>query len=94
MPRHDYNVANQGRSDPGARRNLTDIERRGIYQQLLERTENGVLPCTAYREVARRFGCNPRTVKRVWLCGQASIAAGSPAGNVRSQIRGLTFESR
>ncbi|KDO30509.1 hypothetical protein SPRG_04411 [Saprolegnia parasitica CBS 223.65] len=69
-------------------RNLTDVERCGVYQQLLEMTTGGVLRCTAFQEVAVKYACHLGTVKRIWNRGQAAIKAGSPAAVVASRIRG------
>jgi hypothetical protein len=94
MPQPSVRVVTHPQAEPLVHHNLTNIERRGVYQQLLDMTEGGELPCTAFRDVARRFGCHPRTAKRVWIRGQASIAAGSPAAIVASQIRGMSSDNR
>ncbi|OQR85793.1 hypothetical protein ACHHYP_20544 [Achlya hypogyna] len=72
-----------------ARSNLTEHERRGVYDRLLAVSVDDLLPRTAYREVAEHFHCSPCTVKRVWARGQRSIAAGSLATVVTSKICGI-----
>ncbi|OQR89047.1 hypothetical protein ACHHYP_06502 [Achlya hypogyna] len=87
MPQPSVSVATRSLAEGRIHRNLTDLERCGVYQQLLDMTQGGTLPCTAFRDVSRQFNCNPRTVKRIWIRGQESVAAGSLAAIVSSKIR-------
>lgn len=65
-------------------RNLTDPERRAVYEKLLTHFNDGKLKNGAIAQVAGHFGISTRTVSRIWKRGQDSIAAGSPFADVSS----------
>jgi hypothetical protein len=67
--------------------NLTDLERRQIYQILSERSFNGKLPKGIISYLGSEFNVTPRTISRVWKQGQISIASGYPYANVESRIK-------
>ncbi|KAF0710382.1 hypothetical protein As57867_005530, partial [Aphanomyces stellatus] len=69
-------------------RNLTDVERRVVYERLLAASIGGILPQGATADVARDFGCSTRTVARVWVRGKQSLREGSLVAVVDAKMRG------
>jgi hypothetical protein len=55
-----------------------------VFQELLRKSRNGVLPKSATREVAAKFDLHIRTVQRLWAEGKLSVDQGTP----------ITFASR
>jgi DNA invertase Pin-like site-specific DNA recombinase len=91
----NYNVSLPEGFEPTRRSlpNLTDMERRGAFEQLLSISKDGVLPRSSFAIIARKFHCHARTIKRIWNRGQASMASGSTASNVSAQIRGKPLQN-
>jgi hypothetical protein len=67
--------------------NLTDLERRFIYQFLSERSHEGKLPKGIAAHLSSKFSVTPRTISRIWQQGQRSISDGLPYANVESRIK-------
>jgi len=72
------NVENKEKHNPKVRkRDLSNDERAGIIQFLLERSENKVLRRGAIKQAAEAFKVHRRSITRVWQRGLASLERGS-----------------
>lgn len=70
--------------------NLDDCKRRAIANDVLLHTMGGSMSRLQYgtfSELARKYGCDQRTIARIWKRFKASIAAGNVAGDVASHIK-------
>jgi hypothetical protein len=67
--------------------NLTDLERRQIYQILSGCSFNGKLPKGIVSHLGSEFNVTPRTISRIWKQGQISITSGLPYADVESKIK-------
>ena len=77
---------------PTESRNLTDDERRAVYDMMLKSLVNGKPKYGSQTVVATHFGISKRTVARIWKRGAASFADGAVAANVSSKMKGaITF---
>ncbi len=73
----------------GIKRDLTDAHRRAIYQVLLRKLTNGILPHGAIKETAKRFNTSTRTISRVWKRGRESSSKDFlTPGSVESRKKG------
>ncbi|MFI5421594.1 MAG: hypothetical protein ACHQ1H_11555 [Nitrososphaerales archaeon] len=70
------------------KKNLTDSQRRGVYEFLLTRSKNGALQSGSLKATAAQFGVTTRTISNIWSRGKASVANGSVSADVSSRIRG------
>ncbi|KAG9416123.1 hypothetical protein AC1031_021898 [Aphanomyces cochlioides] len=74
------------RKDEG--RNLTDSERRAVYDALLLRCDREKPRHGSMQAVAMEYGICSETVNRIWKRGQQSLAAGSVVADVDSKRKG------
>ncbi|EGZ06083.1 hypothetical protein PHYSODRAFT_531583 [Phytophthora sojae] len=58
--------------------NSTDEERQSILDEILIRCSNLVLSSGSYTDLAKRWGCYPSTISRIWHAYCAARVAGSP----------------
>lgn len=65
-------------------KNLTDLQRIGIYEELLARSVNQKLKKTTTREVANMFHVSVHKVRRVWRRAKECLRQGVPV-DVRSR---------
>jgi hypothetical protein len=65
-------------------KNLTDLQRTGIYEELLARSVNRKLKKTTTREVANMFHVSVHKVRRVWRRAKECLRQGVPV-DVRSR---------
>uniref|UniRef100_A0A8R7QIK3 DUF7769 domain-containing protein n=1 Tax=Triticum urartu TaxID=4572 RepID=A0A8R7QIK3_TRIUA len=65
-------------------KNLTDLQRTGIYEELLARSVNRKLKKTTTREVANMFHVSVHKVRRVWRRVKECLQQGVPV-DVRSR---------
>ena len=78
---------------PQTRKNLTNDDRRAIFERLLELSDRGKLPRGAINNVATTWGRDRATITRIWCRGTASRLHGHAAANVASKIKGIDFDS-
>jgi hypothetical protein len=78
---------------PQPRKNLTNDDRRAIFERLLELSDRGKLPRGAINNVATTWGRDRATITRIWCRGTASRLHGHAAANVASKIKGIDFDS-
>lgn len=70
-----------------AQKNLTDDERRAIYQHLLAKSVNCKLPRGSITNAANRWNKSRYTIHRIWKRGQESRNSSNSPGNVDSHIK-------
>ncbi|ETV72007.1 hypothetical protein H257_12814 [Aphanomyces astaci] len=70
------------------KRKLSNEVRRAIYEELLSRSSDRILPHGSYTDVARMFNCYWRTVERVWTRGLLSVLDGDRVADVDSKFKG------
>ncbi|KAF0698104.1 Aste57867_11255 [Aphanomyces stellatus] len=63
-------------------------KRRGAYELLLARSDDGKLPYGAVSSVARHYKCHRATISRLWARARRSVLAGSPVADTAARIRG------
>lgn len=68
--------------------NLTDDQRRAVYEMVLTKLTNGRPVKGAFTEIGTSFNVHPKTVSRIWAAGQQSIANGNVCADVSSKLRG------
>jgi DNA invertase Pin-like site-specific DNA recombinase len=68
--------------------NLSEDQRRGVFEMLLARSNNGKPLHGSKKDVAIHFGIHPRTVARIWKRGHDSLADGAVCADVSSQMKG------
>ncbi|DAZ95009.1 TPA: hypothetical protein N0F65_003635 [Lagenidium giganteum] len=67
--------------------NLSEDQRLGIRNAILERMNDGRVPHGTFAAVAVQFECSPDTVRRIWQRNLASGKSGSVDGNVAARIK-------
>lgn len=80
--------ASGGEFVPDSQKNLTEGQRRAVYEFLLGRFEHGKLQYGALKAVANEFGVSSRTINRVWTRGRESLAGGNVYADVSSRMPG------
>ena len=71
-----------------AKTNLTDSQRRAIYETLLQWTKDGKLPKGCISEVAAKFSVSTKTVSRIWQRGRESIESELSAADASLRKKG------
>lgn len=69
-------------------RNLSDAERRAIYEFLLKCWNGSKLAHGSFKEAAMKFNVCDRTIRRIWKRGELSLANGNLCADVSSRIPG------
>ncbi|KAF0714687.1 Aste57867_3751 [Aphanomyces stellatus] len=88
MPSCPY-PASRGHAAPSkGGRNLSDEQRRAVYEMLLELAVDGVLPRGAFTNTAHRIGCNWQTISRLWSQARSSLAQGAAVADVAAKMKG------
>ena len=70
--------AHQNANQPNCRKNMTDKQKKDIYEALLERSARGKLQRTSTSVVADLFHVSQRSVQRVWNRAKKCRALGQP----------------
>jgi hypothetical protein len=72
--------------------NLTEEERRAIFEELLVCQKNpgtsAKLVKGTLKRVGSKFGVTPETISAIWKRGQQSLADGNIAANISSRKQG------
>lgn len=69
-------------------RNLSNNDRRAIYQFLLRKSSNGKLKYGSMAYIAKQFETSTRTVRRIWTAGNQTSATEKIPANVDSKKKG------
>ncbi len=69
-------------------RNLTDADRQGVVQFLLESSHNGEIPYGQFARTAEKFHCSRWTITRIWDRHKRSKAQHGTYGDASSRIKG------
>src|SRR5689334_9792145 len=72
--------------------NLTDEERRSVYERILANTQNGVPKKGCFARIASEFNCHFRTVSRIWHRGVESLMMGNVCADVSARKKGALEE--
>ncbi|KAF0699580.1 Aste57867_9868 [Aphanomyces stellatus] len=91
MPSASRATVTSSASSPRRPRNLSDVDRRMIYERLLEISVDGKLPRGSFVKAALHVSCHARTISRLWDQARASIAAGSAVADTSAKMKGETF---
>ncbi len=70
------------------KKNLTDSQRRAIYQSLLKKSINGKLPIGSMTDLAHQFSTSRRTISRIWKRGRETSTNLFTPGNVDGRKKG------
>ncbi|KAK1930223.1 hypothetical protein P3T76_014183 [Phytophthora citrophthora] len=74
--------------------NLTDLERREIIDEMLERSIDGVLPRGLCSELARRWGRDRATMINLWRSFQTATAESGAKDALKSNIKAKSGRKR
>lgn len=85
MPGTPLNVFSDAPASRGG--NLSDDERRAIYEMVLMKLKSGRPTKGAFSEIGAQFNVQAKTVSRIWKAGKQSIEAGNICANVGSKIK-------
>ena len=88
-----FGPAPRASSAPTRRQHLSALDRRAIFEQLLELSHNGSLPRGAIVHAAKHWRRDRATITRIWARGLRSRRDGATAADVSSKMRGMRLHS-